>query len=748
MPDTATSATLLYDQVGSGVDGTMYNGTCLNFDGTDDELYLKSDLTMNGAVSLLCWISTTSGARQGYLSNRSGGPVGSAWGMASGKLSYYYYIGPWREMVSTSAGLDDGNWHHVAIIRSSDNYISFFIDGALDKKEQAFGNRWCNIDNSGGYPSATTTLTVDNGSGSGIGVQMSSGNVLYFAGGATFTLNATALAGATSITSDAGLTASVADNELGQIHTSAVVGSNCNNIGAYWNNSSEFDGSMADFKCFDGLELTPPQVKELYDDSRVVIPYGASFSDLSLWYPMSEGVGDICYDGGGEAGSSLNPGTAQAGNTWLTGQTGPPQLVEGYNRPAVFDATDYVTAAGPAVTGDMSVSVWIYRFSQGAYAGVVSKMGASGSGDGWFLRFDASNNLEFMIQRSGSATGEATASASINAWHHVVGTNDGTNLKVYVDGSLASTVSSGGATTDSGTVLQMATYGWNVINEYSFIGIVNEVIVYDKALSLAEVQVLAATGPNGGPLPPDPMALADSGNVVGYWRNDGDATWTDRSSNSNTGTVYGLPDALLFKQGYNGSGSTSAGRDNQGFPLLCQNNGAIGFNGSSDYVAIGNDTPTQIGGLGSLEAWVFQAQDKWMYFYWKGYGTNNSLYLGFHTTGGGKWFFGSYYSGYKYIYWRGVGQSDYAASFANRWHYLTMTYDKTLASDNWKVYHNGVYAAAADWTNDLGTSGNVVHLAGSRRWVGQIGPIKLYDRVLSPSEITQNFNAQRSRFGI
>ena len=35
VPSTATSATKLYNRAGSG-DGTMYAGTCFDFDGTDD----------------------------------------------------------------------------------------------------------------------------------------------------------------------------------------------------------------------------------------------------------------------------------------------------------------------------------------------------------------------------------------------------------------------------------------------------------------------------------------------------------------------------------------------------------------------------------------------------------------------------------------------------------------------------------------------------------------------------------------
>ena len=67
------------------------------------------------------------------------------------------------------------------------------------------------------------------------------------------------------------------------------------------------------------------------------------------------------------------------------------------------------------------------------------------------------------------------------------------------------------------------------------------------------------------------------------------------------GTVNGSPDTLLLKQGYNGSGSTSTGRDNQGFPLLDKNNGAIGFNGISDYIAL---TSRALAGTFTISMWI------------------------------------------------------------------------------------------------------------------------------------------------
>ena len=77
-----------------------------------------------------------------------------------------------------------------------------------------------------------------------------------------------------------------------------------------------------------------------------------------------------------------------------------------------------------------------------------------------------------------------------------------------------------------------------------------------------------------------------SSNVIGYWRNDNNVTWTDLSGNGKTGTVSGSPPSLLFKQGINGQKNVNTGRDNQGFPLKFKNVGAVGFNGSDNYIQI------------------------------------------------------------------------------------------------------------------------------------------------------------------
>jgi hypothetical protein len=648
-------------------DGMMYNGTCLDFDGTDDQVNIPSSsvFDLTGSFTWSFWANATTTTHEGWLFGRGGYGEAGYWGIRIDSPSWELQI-DWASIEGatgywlTDATLDAGSWVHISVTFDG-SAAKIYKNGAL-----------------------VDSLTTSDAPGSG---------------------------------------------------------SQPLTIGYRDGNSGPFNGDMADVRLYDAA-LSAANVKEIYDDSKVIIPSNISQTNLKGWWPLTEGAGTLCYDGSGKG----NTGTITngEGDEWLTGQTGCPQLVEGYNRPAVFDATDYVTAAGPAVTGDMSVSAWIYRFSQGAYAGVVGKMGAAGSGDGWFLRFDGSNNLEFMIQRSGSTTGEATASASINAWHHVVGTNDGTNLKVYVDGVLGSTVSSGGATTDSGTVLQMATYGWNVINEYSFIGIVNEVIVYDKALSLAEVQALGATDPNGGPLPPNPMALSDSANVVGYWRNDGNVTWTDRSSNSNDGTVGGSPDALLFKQGINGSASTSTGRDNQGFPLKYKDVGAIGF--VNDSVDFGNVISFDNTDNFTVEAWFQADVASGMDSYQPIVSKEGSSEFGYglkidRAVAGGPWFYG--------IATGTTNRYQYAAALTNgEWYHGCVLFS---SSTNYiTVFINGEqshgpYSDQGAFSGTTSTNSLKFGQTGSN-FIGQIGSSKIYNRLLSHAEIKQNYNAQKSRF--
>jgi hypothetical protein len=83
---------------------------------------------------------------------------------------------------------------------------------------------------------------------------------------------------------------------------------------------------------------------------------------------------------------------------------------------------------------------------------------------------------------------------------------------------------------------------------------------------------------------------------------------------------------------------------------------------------------------------------------------------------------------------------------ANTWVFLTCTYTGTLST----VYLNSVFASQGSGT--ITYSNPFLRIGawggGGRNWNGRVGSFFAYNRVLSLSEIQQNFNVTRARFSI
>jgi len=89
----------------------------------------------------------------------------------------------------------------------------------------------------------------------------------------------------------------------------------------------------------------------------------------------------------------------------------------------------------------------------------------------------------------------------------------------------------------------------------------------------------------------------------------------------------------------------------------------------------------------------------------------------------------------------------------NIWYNIACTWD----GDNMVIYLNGVLSANSSTTNATGTLGSLSdpfyigqsgYIAASERFDGSIGPMQIYNRALSSSEVLHNYNALKSRFGL
>ena len=524
-------------------------------------------------------------------------------------------------------------------------------------------------------------------------------------------------------------------------------------IGSRDGNNYEINGQISDVRLFNKT-LDAAQIKQICNNPKVIVPDNLSISDYVFYAPLSEGTGTDAYDASGRQ----RHGTL-TGADWVTGRSGANQLIQGYNKPMLLDgSTDYVSIADSAslsVGSTFTISYWFYPESVTTEAYHVSKNTYSGNQKSYAVLQASSGKTQFRISGDGSSHIECTGSTTMSnkTWHHIVHVFDGsagTKLKGWVDGTAQTFNQQPNVTGpyDSTSILCLGTRDAGLVAPLK--GTINEVIIYNSALSDANATALFATGPNGGPLPPDPLSMSTSGDIVGYWRNDSNVTLTDLSGNSNTGTAVGSPPALLFKEGYNGNKNVNSGRDSQGFPLKNKNVGAAGFNGSDTSLRVSSlSTDSNSAGILASEnltisVWVKPIDKDSPTL--QGIVTNNSTGTGRRdldiSSGVFQWRNGLYAN---------VISSSSAQCKEGEWQHLVVTSQTVGSAALMKMFIDGDQVAEESRTDtipvDYATNGFYLGYLNSNRYFnGQIGPVQVYDRALTLKEIRQNYNAQKSRF--
>jgi hypothetical protein len=196
-------------------------------------------------------------------------------------------------------------------------------------------------------------------------------------------------------------------------------------------------------------------------------------------------------------------------------------------------------------------------------------------------------------------------------------------------------------------------------------------------------------------------------------------TWTDMSGNGNNGTLT------------NGPTFSSA------------NGGAIVFDGTNDYVATAGISAT-VSEL-TIATWLFVTEPQPNEYSSIVFSRSGNI-TGLHFLGiafGGNGYKLSYtYNGSGYT-WGGA-----PAVTPSVWNSVTLVFRSTGAF----FYINGQFSAsdlaslaatnlaALQIGRDSGTFG--------RYYKGNLATTQIYNRALSASEITQNYNAQKSRYGL
>ena len=132
--------------------------------------------------------------------------------------------------------------------------------------------------------------------------------------------------------------------------------------------------------------------------------------------------------------------------------------------------------------------------------------------------------------------------------------------------------------------------------------------------------------------------------------------------------------------------------------------------------------------------------------FWARRDSESKMYIS--TNNGGFYWYGD--NSWKYVTGGTNGEYYYPKSVSipnGTWGYYVATYDGT----NTKVYRQGVYEGAKATTGSVNIDSLVWQFgkhagSGSYYFNGLGGDIFWYNKALTQAEVTQNFNAQKSRF--
>lgn len=232
-------------------------------------------------------------------------------------------------------------------------------------------------------------------------------------------------------------------------------------------------------------------------------------SDLVGYWPMDGDWSD--YSGNGNHGTAVN-GAAFSSDKVAGTQAG---SFDGVN--------DYINIPSNALIAPasaISVEAWVKPNDVATWHQVVTKRYSEGSDpyNSYILCTNNTGNTNKWVFAISNGTGGSQVSAvdtdvlMPNVWTHLLGTYDGSSVKLYVNGVLKSTVSKTGSIGYSALTLRIGTS--NTYSGQYFNGFIDEVSIYKRALFSEDVFEHYNAGLTTDRTPPtaptvDPVGLAD-----------------------------------------------------------------------------------------------------------------------------------------------------------------------------------------------------------------------------------------------
>ena len=711
-------------------DWTSFNDGALMFDGTDDNVILGGesvfDFERTSTFSIESWIKTSyTGGVQNILSKMDNVAPFSGYDLHIRPTGYiaFMIINTWSTntlMVTTSGTVcNDGNWHHIVVTyagTSAPSGVHIYVDGV----DQSLTTNYNSL-------SASTLNNISLNIGS-------RNNAAYFFKGIidstrvySRVLGASEIA--TNYTSQYWETPSDSTSLLAQWSLNETSGTTAAATGLCSVGSTICNGTLTNFSNTTGKDVAvnsgwTSTTKKASDSQWELFnnPYLYKPTDTGLvsYWSMDETTGSTVADAKG-----TNGGTA-TGTTIVSGKNGKGRYLNG--------SSDYVEIADNDsldLTNNYSLSVWVYRSADsGTYERILSKSGTDGY-DYW-MQISTTDTFMcgFLSSTGGSYYANTTATIPLNIWTNLVCTLDASNVwAMYINGTVASSTSVGTAAPSRTSTrnLQIGRLGSGSAWTYSLNGMIDEVRIFNTAISASQVQSDYIQGISSNGI----VYQEKNSSVI---KNEG--TGANRITNSlRDGLVahWNLDESsgTTLVDSFGGNTGTASGTT----VAPGKYNNARSFNGSSDYIVQASGSNVDVTGDITVETWVnptsFSASGVIIHK-----STQYSVYIS--TSGYVAWADSSNWS-YASFGYQSIGLT------TGSWQHLVVTKSGSTVT----IYLDGFQKVSKTFGSAITSTTNLMFMGcyagasacASSYFNGSLDEVKIYNVAKTAAEVLEEYNA-------
>jgi RHS repeat-associated protein len=389
---------------------------------------------------------------------------------------------------------------------------------------------------------------------------------------------------------------------------------------------------------------------------------------------------------------------------------------------ATFNGTGSASATGVTPNSVFTIEAWVKSVGAQTDRGIAGKWRSAGeaSPGGLLLWLDNAGHYTLVVSNSSSNYLTTTTSPTVGGWDYVVGTFDGTVLRLYVNGVQVGQKTFVGSLGNPTVPFEIGRYAG--LTTTGFNGSIDDVALYGTPLTQQQVAIhYTAAQPMIGGSSYQQQVLQDSPN--GFWRlgEQSGTTATDSSTGLHNGS-------------YSAGGVTLA----QAGALPADPDSSAAFSGASSFASVPG--VANFSGAFTIEAWVKSAaiqSDRGIAGKWRSVG---------EASPGGAMLWINASGNYALV------ATNTPANYLNAtvgpipgaWEHIVATYDGTTM----RLYRDGSLIASKAFTGSIGSPTvpfEIGRYAGvnTTNFNGRLDEVAVYPAALSGARVLAHYKKGR-----